>query len=389
MTIAILIKAILFPLISALFFVFFVHPLTVKVAHKYKLVDNPEARKLQKEPVPVIGGIAVFFGMMISVGVSSMFFNSHALMATMVVIMVMLYIGTTDDLVGLSPYIRLIAETGALLFIMYMDRMMIDNLHGLFGINFIPYYLAIPLSLIAGCGIINSINLIDGVDGLSSGFCIMAAIVFGICFGLSYNGRMLVLSAITVGALVPFFLHNVFGKKSKMFIGDGGTLIMGMIMTIFVFNTLKDRSFVAYNYPNCGVVAFTLAVLSGPVFDTIRVMTGRMIKGKSPFSPDKSHLHHLFIEIGFSHIGTSVAVITLSSLNILIWFLSYQFGADATGQFIVVFIMGIAQTFGFYYIVRRLNHSNLSYRILYKIGQFSHVETWKMFGFIRKIMDKI
>ena len=88
-----------------------------------------------------------------------------------------------------------------------------------------------------------------------------------------------------------------------MFIGDAGSLMMGMIMTIFVMHILDHGSRVSVNFTNMGVVAFVLSVLSVPVFDTLRVMTGRIVRGVSPFHADRSHLHHLFIEMGFSHVG--------------------------------------------------------------------------------------
>ena len=109
---------------------------------------------------------------------------------------------------------------------------------------------------------------------------------------------MTILAVVSVGALIPFFLHNVFGKSSKMFIGDGGTLVMGTVMSVFVIAILQSGSRVAaFVDPNVGLVPFTLAVLSVPVFDTLRVMSTRMLKGSSPFRPDKTHLHHMFIDM--------------------------------------------------------------------------------------------
>lgn len=82
-------------------------------------------------------------------------------------------------------------------------------------------------------------------------------------------------------------------------------MMMGIIMTVFCMHLISHRSIVAYNYPNVSMVSLCLSMLSVPIFDTLRVMTGRIMKGISPFHPDKSHLHHLFIEIGFSHLGTT------------------------------------------------------------------------------------
>ncbi|MGN0070098.1 MAG: glycosyltransferase family 4 protein [Prevotella sp.] len=385
----IVLYGIVLPFVSAMILVFWIHPLIVRIARLKNIVDNPNIRKLQKEPVPVLGGVAVFWGIVGGVGLTSMFFNSYALFTSVVVIMVMLYIGTADDIIGLSPLLRIVLEVMLILFVIQMDRAYLNDFHGLFGLHRLPVYLSIPLSVVAGVGIVNAINMIDGVDGLSSGFCIMACLAFGAFFCMSFDGTMTVMCVLTAGALVPFFLHNVFGKESKMFIGDGGTLMMGMLMSVFCFHTISHTSRVAYNFPNMGVVAFCLSVLSIPVFDTLRVMIARMIRGISPFSADKTHLHHLFIEIGFSHAGTTLCVVCLNAMNMLLWLLTYQLGGNATVQLLVVLVVGIANTTGFYYIVRRLNHRHFAYRLLFRLALMTHMERGPFFLGMRKWLDKI
>ena len=377
------------PFLLSMILVFWVHPYVVRIATSRGLTDNPDARKLQQRPVPVLGGVAVFFGIVVGAGVTSMFFNSHALFTSIVAITVMMYIGVLDDMLGLTPILRLILEFLFIAFVAWMDQVNINDLHGVFGIGMLPVYLSAPLCIIAGLGIINAINMIDGVDGLASGFCIMACAVFGFAFWMSYDGTMAVLAALTAGALIPFFFHNVFGKESKMFIGDAGSLMMGMIMTIFVMHILDHGSRVSVNFTNMGVVAFVLSVLSVPVFDTLRVMTGRIVRGVSPFHADRSHLHHLFIEMGFSHVGTAVSVISIDFFTILCWLASYQLGASPTVQLLVVIGLGLLNTSVFYYVVRRLKHDSMPYRMLAWLARKSHVETGPMFHRIRKLMDRM
>lgn len=382
-------QGIILPFVSAMMLVFFVHPFVVRIARKIQILDQPDARKLQDRPVPVLGGVAVIWGIIVGAGITSVFFNSYALFTSIVAITVMLYVGLADDILGLSPWVRLAIEIMVIAFVVLMDQTNMNDFHGLFGIHKLPVYLSLPLVAFGGCGIINAINMIDGVDGLSSGLCIMACLAFGLFFCASFDGTMAVMCALAAGALIPFFLHNVFGHRSKMFIGDSGTLMMGMLMTIFTLHTVDNDSRVAFNYTNMGVVAFTISVLSVPIFDTLRVMSGRVMKGVSPFHADKSHLHHLFIEIGFSHVGTAIAVITLNVLNIICWFISYQLGADATGQFIVVVVVGMLNTMVFYYIVRRLNHEHLTYRMLKRLAELSHIEQGTFYKRMRRLMDRI
>ncbi|MCI6551119.1 MAG: undecaprenyl/decaprenyl-phosphate alpha-N-acetylglucosaminyl 1-phosphate transferase [Prevotella sp.] len=380
---------IILPFLSAMLLTFWIHPRIVRIAKIKNIVDNPNSRKLQRRAVPVMGGFAVFFGIVVGVGLTSVFFDSYALFTCVVAMTVMMYFGFTDDILGLSPWLRIIVEIIMVGFVIKMDMVNMNDMHGLFGIHKLPVWLSLPLSAVAGVGIINSINMIDGVDGLSSGFCVVACLSFGFFFCVSYDGTMAVMCALAAGALIPFFLHNVFGAKSKMFIGDCGTMMMGMLMTIFCLHVIDNTSRVAYNFPNMGVVAFCLSVLSVPIFDTLRVMTTRILRGVSPFHADKHHLHHLFIEIGFSHAGTAMAVISLNVFNLFLWLLTYRMGGDATVQFLVVSFVGIFNTSGIYWIVRRLNHDHLFYRTLKRVAEMSHVEAGKVFLSIRAMIDSI
>ncbi|MBR3123749.1 MAG: undecaprenyl/decaprenyl-phosphate alpha-N-acetylglucosaminyl 1-phosphate transferase [Prevotella sp.] len=369
--------------------VFMVHPLIIRLARKMQILDRPDTRKLQEYPIPVLGGVAVIWGIIVGAGVTSMFFNSNALFPSVVAITVMLYIGLADDILGLSAHVRLLYEIAVIGFVVWMYQTNMNDFHGLFGIHVLPSYLAYPLVFFAGAGIINSINMIDGVDGLSSGLCIMACLVFGIVFAFSHVGTMSVMCFLTAGALIPFFLHNVFGKQSKMFIGDSGTLMMGILMLIFTLHIVDKNSRVVYTFPTMGVVAFTISVMSVPIFDTLRVMIARILKGISPFKADKSHLHHLFIEIGFSHVGTSLCVYILNGLNILLWFVTWQLGFGPTVQFLVVVAVGVANTTGFYYVVRRMNRERIPYKTLKRLAEMSHFEPNPLYGKIRSILDRI
>ncbi len=380
---------VILPFLMAMFFTALVHPLIVKMATSRNMFDNPDKRKLQSRPIPVMGGLAVFFGIVVGAGATSVFFNSYALFTCVITLTVMMYVGMLDDMVGLSPVARLIVELFLVAFVVYMDKTNINDLHGVFGIGKLPVWVSLPLCSVSCLGIINSINLIDGVDGLSSGLCIFACMCFGVVFCSSYDGTMGVMASLAAGALVPFFFHNVFGAKSKMFVGDSGTLMLGMLMSIFCMRMIDNTSLTAYNHPRMGVVAFALSVLSVPVFDALRVMFGRILKGVSPFHPDRSHLHHLFIELGFSHIGTTVAVISLNALNVFCWLLCYLFGGSVTAQFVVVFVVGLANTTGLYYAVRRMNHHRWPYRLLRWLARKSHMETGSKFLAVRRVVDAL
>lgn len=354
------------------------------------IVDNPDARKLQKYPVPVLGGIAVFFGIIVSLVTSQVFFSSASLFSLLGIMVIMLYIGTMDDILSLSPGIRFFIEIIIVLLLIYGNDCSINNFHGLWGIWKIPSYIAVPLTVFACVGIVNAINMIDGVDGLMSMYGITTSILFGAVFYKSGEVDMAAMAMIATGAMIPFFMHNVFGKKSKMFLGDGGALMIGIMMSVFVIYILRDESLCSQAVcSNFGLVPFTLAVLSIPVFDTLRVMTRRILHGTSPFLPDKKHLHHMFIGLGFSHFGTSFSIVFLNLVNVLIWWISFKLGASVNLQLIVVIVMGLFNTFVVYKIMYWVKKYDTGlYHFLLKIGELTHVERTGVWGRLRTLLDK-
>ena len=152
---------------------------------------------------------------------------------------------------------------------------------------------------------------------------------------------MVALAAIVAASLLPFFLHNVFGKHSKMFIGDAGTLSLGIIFSTFVITILSANQNIEVAQDNLGLIPFTLAVLCVPVFDTLRLMCPRIARGKSTFRNDKTHLHHLFIELGYSHIGTTMSIIGINLFVVLCWFFAYKWGLSIDMQLYIVVALGI------------------------------------------------
>lgn len=362
----------------------------LRVAMMKNIVDNPDARKLQRTPVPVLGGIAVFFGMTVALVVTRLAFDTYSLFAVMGVMTIMLYLGTMDDILSLSPRMRFIIEIMVIMLLIYCNDYSLNDFHGLWGIYQIPEWIAVPLTVIACVGIINAINMIDGVNGLSSGYCITASTLFGVAFILTDDKDVASLAILSVGALIPFFFHNVFGKKSKMFIGDGGTLLMGTILSSFVLSALNVNSRMAAEVdPDFGMIPFAIAVLAIPVFDCLRVMITRIYHKTSPFYPDRTHLHHLLFDMGFSHVGTSFMEILMTLFIVGIWWLSYKLGASVDLQLYIVVALALMMTFGFYAFVRSNQKRNTGFfRFLQNFAQkthFGHSSWWQRFS---RYLDK-
>lgn len=362
----------------------------LKIAIKKNIVDNPDARKLQRTPVPVLGGVAVFFGMIVALVVTRLFFDTYSLFAIMGVMTIMLYVGTMDDILSLSPRMRFIVEIAVVLLLIYCNNYSLNNFHGLWGIHQIPEWIAVPLTIVACVGIINAVNMIDGVNGLSSGYCISVCAIFAVSFIMTDDRDAASLAILSVAALIPFFCHNVFGKKSKMFIGDGGTLLMGTIMSTFVIGALNSNSPMAEKVaPEFGMIPFVLSVFTIPVFDCVRVMFSRIRRGTSPFYPDKTHLHHLLFDTGFSHVGTSATEIFLNLLAVVIWWISYKLGASIELQLYIVVVVGLLETFGLYTFVRYHESKNTKVFIaLQKVGEWTHVGHSRWFMAFRDFLDR-
>ena len=195
------------------------YPLVLYFAKRHNIVDNPDARKLQRVPIPVLGGVVVYAGVVAGMAVLFMFMKELVLIWGFFAMTFLMIIGIWDDIKDLSANLRFLVEICIVLLFIQMTDVYIDSFHGLFGIDSLPSWFSIPFSVICGVGIINAVNMIDGVDGYSSGYGMMACTLFGLCYWTVWSPTMTCMTMIVIGALFPFFMHNVFGQKSRMFIG--------------------------------------------------------------------------------------------------------------------------------------------------------------------------
>lgn len=362
---------VLLPAIVALLAVNWSYFKILWIAKEKNLVDNPDARKLQKEPVPVMGGIAVFFGLVSGVLVGCVLTDNMPLLPVVLAMVVLLYMGAIDDAMGLSQLGRVVAEVLVLLGMIFAADKCVDSLHGLWGIGAFSWWIAVPLTVFAGVGIVNAINMIDGVNGLSSGLCMTCAGLFGGVFiarGDISNGML----ALTMCAgLIPFFLHNVFGQRSRMFIGDAGTMMMGALMSWCIICLLSSDAGTTAGH--LCYVALALAILSVPVFDTLRVMTMRVMHGTSPFKADKTHLHHAFIAVGISHSITALSEVLIDIVIVLVWLAAYKLGASQEMQFYIVLAASALLVWGTYGLLKQGEKDNAIGRALAKFAPKTHL----------------
>ena len=332
-----------------------IYPVIYRYAQAKNIVDTPNYRKLQKKPVPLLGGIVIALAMIFPTLVFDSYATGGSAHIPITFISLLLVLGVLDDLYDLSASLRLIMEVAILGIYIWTTQSMIGTLNGLWQVEQIPTAIAVVLSILAGVGIINSINLIDGIDGYSSGFGIVSCSLFAAFFLLSgewfWGGLLIIMAAATI----PFFCYNVFSTRKKMFIGDGGTLMIGAILTMAVFQLLSSESICnEWKDKDMGMVAFCLAVMCIPVFDTLRVMTERICRKVSPFEADKTHLHHLFLEHNLNHLQTTSIILSINLLIVGVWWGAWRLGASIDVQLYVVIALGMLSTFGLSWGLRKL-----------------------------------
>lgn len=337
-----------------------IFPSVLKLARAKGIVDKPEARKLQSAPVPVLGGVAVFFGLICGLLFGCCFTPEYvALLPVICAATVVLFVGWLDDAIGLSPLSRIIVESLVVVLLIYATGICVDHLHGLFGVMEFSWYVGVPLTVVAGVGIINAFNMIDGVNGLSSCLCITISLLMATFFYKRGAYMDAVIASCFAGALIPFTLHNIFGSRSRMFIGDAGTMVMGLLVTWCVMKTMSTIGAVYAVHidgtpETMCLPAMLLAIACVPVMDTIRVMTGRLIHGRSPFKADRTHLHHMFIGAGISHSITTVTMVGIDLLVVAVWYGVYKLGTSLELQLAVTIAVSVAMVWGSYFLLRHL-----------------------------------
>ena len=344
------------PFVVAAMAVFVVPPSLGKIAHMKSIVDNPDARKLNKVPVPVLGGVAVFFGIMFSLSIAGYYIEGMNIQFELIIaMMIMLYTGVGDDILDFQPRRKFMLQIFVVLLMILSAEVYVDNLHGVWGVGYLPRMLSFALTLVAAVGIINAINLIDGVDGLCAVYVMFVAFALGLFLLVRGDVAYAVIAFATIGALVPFALHNMYGSKYKMFLGDGGSLVLGLISAMLALRVVQVGS----GDMGVNAEAFALAVLSVPVCDTLRVMVVRVAHGHHPFRPDKRHLHHQFIALGFSHRATTFAVVALGGVVVVVLWLSVAGGVAASTQLWGGLVAGMIAVWGACFVMRyMLNHDS-------------------------------
>jgi UDP-GlcNAc:undecaprenyl-phosphate GlcNAc-1-phosphate transferase len=308
-------------------------PALIKVAILKNLIDLPsEERKIHKRAIPTIGGIIIYAATLFSFSLwynieelheYSLIYESvkefQILIATS---LVLFFVGVKDDIIGTAPVKKLFAHVVVGLILILMGSIKITGLHGVFGIEQIPDWGSIFLSLFTYIVVVNAMNLIDGVDGLAAGVGFLATTFFGTWFVFANEYTLASLSFALAGSLLGFLVFNF--SPAKIFMGDSGSLIIGMFIYVLSAELIEypaDR--LDPFWVNVSNPVFAIAALIYPLTDTLRVFIIRAIKGQSPFSADRNHLHHRLIDCGYSHAKTALIIYFFTIITVGVSLLSY------------------------------------------------------------------
>ena len=290
-------------------------PRILVISLRKRLFDIPDFRKIHQHPISRLGGVTFFPVIMLVMcaitliglhikGFSDQFFSNHIVdeMLCLTAGLVLLYIiGVCDDLIGVRYGRKLLVQVLAASFLPFAGLYVVD-FYGLFGVDVVSPFIGIPLTVLLTVFVTNAINLIDGIDGLASSLCMIALLIFGTAFALNGVWMYSLLAFVCLGVLIPFFLYNVFGNAehgSKIFMGDTGSLTLGFILSLFSVKyilLLSTDSSAVSGTP----IVWVFSLLLVPCLDVCRVVLNRLQRKANPFKPDKTHIHHKFLMMGFS-----------------------------------------------------------------------------------------
>ena len=307
-------------------------PRILIISLRKRLFDIPDSRKVHKRPIPRLGG-ATFFpvilfvtSLLTAVRIILGHFPNDFYTVNMATEMLCLFAGLTllyligigDDLVGVRYRNKFVYQILAAI-LLPLAGVYINNFYGLFGIYEIPLFVGIPLTTLLVIFITNAINLIDGIDGLASSICIVALAFFGVIFAIDHLWMYAILTFAATGVLIPFFIYNVFGNAErgrKIFMGDTGSLTLGFLLSFIV---VKYCMYKGVEPPSTLgspiIVAFSILLV--PCLDVIRVVLGRIRRKAHPFHPDRTHIHHKFLAMGFTPSKSLILIQAISTAFII------------------------------------------------------------------------
>ncbi|MEO6584587.1 MAG: MraY family glycosyltransferase [Ferruginibacter sp.] len=296
---------------------FFAIPVIIQIARDKKLFDEPDERKVHKVVIPTLGGLGIFAGFIIAMLMGIPAETSADIQYIAAACIVIFFLGMKDDILVISASKKLIGQLIAAGILIRFGGLQLTNMHGFLGIYELPHVASVILTIFTIVVITNSFNLIDGIDGLAGSLGFLTSIVFGTYFYMNGQLSYAVMAFALSGSIISFLIYNF--SPAKIFMGDTGSLLLGMINAILVIKFINVAETPTALYPLQSSPALGFAILMLPLFDTLRVFGLRLLDRRSPFSPDRNHIHHFLLDLGLTHrqitltcVFTNIAFIALA-----------------------------------------------------------------------------
>jgi UDP-N-acetylmuramyl pentapeptide phosphotransferase/UDP-N-acetylglucosamine-1-phosphate transferase len=312
-------------------------PPIIHLINRYKLHDIPNSRKEHTVPVPTMGGIAIIAGMVAGLVLWFPFNNDIRQVCFFFSIIALFGLGIMDDLKDLSAKYKFVVQVG-LASLIALSGIRITSFDGLFGINELSMTAQYTFTILAIVGITNSFNLIDGIDGLCGGLSFMSLVTLGIFMTLSGDTNTALITFALAGAILAFLYFNF--NPARIFMGDTGSLVIGFVVAVLCIRLMRmNIALPSPVLPASPMFVFGIVLI--PVFDTLRVFAKRIWKGGSPFEADKTHIHHLLTNQGFSHVFAVRVIYFVHAFVLIEVYLLQSLRQEMILLILVAFMIGV------------------------------------------------
>lgn len=281
-------------------------PLVKRLAFRLGAVDAPNYRKVHARIMPRLGGLAIYLAFMIGILFLKFVTNfaSDYLYAILIAATIIVITGIVDDMREISAKAKLVGQFAAAGIVVFVGGIQIDNINLPFGGELDFGWLGIPLTIMWIVGITNAINLIDGLDGLAAGVSTIALMTLAVMAMIMGNGIVIAMASILAAATIGFLFFNF--HPAKIFMGDTGALFIGFMISVLALLGFKNLTVISFVIP--------VIMLGVPISDTFFAIVRRLRSGKKWSDPDKSHLHHRLLDLGFSHRQTVLIIYAMAAM---------------------------------------------------------------------------
>lgn len=325
---------------------FLLSPVAKHIAYKIGAIDVPkDERRMHKEPIPRLGGLAVFFAFLFAVIV--LVPVDREMQGILLGALVIVILGVIDDAVSLPAKLKFLVQIfAAVIVVLHGVRIdVISNLNIFSASSYLSLgFWSAPITVIWIVAITNAVNLIDGLDGLSVGVCTIASLSLLVISALVSEFNIMVMTAAVAGACIGFLPYNI--NPAKMFVGDTGATFLGFILaTLSIQGMFKTYAILSFAAP--------LLILGLPIFDTVFAICRRLLNGQSPMHADRGHVHHRLIDMGFSQRQTVLILYVVSGVLGISAVLLASSGAERALSFVIAVLIVSVLAFNVYRLWRR------------------------------------